>query len=84
MDRPKKRPEKREDKQIRFEAAMWNDGYNKAIDDYEVWLKEVIIELRENHEEDGAENISDDSLKAFNQGQENGYLAALNDIENKS
>ena len=59
-------------------------GYNDAIDDYEAWLKEVIIELRENHEEDGAENISDDSLKAFNQGQENGYLAALNDIENKS
>ena len=56
----------------------------KTEDDYELWLKEVIIELRENHEEDGAENISDDSLKAFNQGQENGYLAALNDIENKS
>ena len=35
------RPEKREDKQIRFEAAMWNDGYNKAIDDYELWLEEV-------------------------------------------
>jgi len=42
MDRPKKRPEKREDKQIRFEAAMWNDGYNKAIDDYETWLKEAM------------------------------------------
>ena len=42
MDRPKKRPEKREDKQIRFEAAMWNDGYNKAIDDYETWLKESL------------------------------------------
>ena len=36
------KPEKREDKQIRFEAAMWNDGYNGAIDDYEAWLKEAM------------------------------------------
>ena len=86
MDRPEKfkyivsTPNKKEDR-FKFHEDC---GYNRAIDDYEAWLKEVIIEIRENHEEDGAENISDDSLKAFNQGQENGYLAALNDIENKS
>ena len=42
MDRPKKREVQEGRFEVaKFEAAMWNDGYNKAIDDYELWLEEV-------------------------------------------
>jgi len=41
MDKPKKREVQEGRFEVaKFEAAMWNDGYNKAIDDYELWLKE--------------------------------------------
>ena len=41
MDRPKKREVQEGRFEVaKFEAAMWNDGYNKAIDDYEAWLKQ--------------------------------------------
>ena len=42
MDKPKKREVQEGRFEVaKFEAAMWNDGYNKAIDDYELWLEEV-------------------------------------------
>ena len=43
MGKPKKREVQEGRFEVaKFEAAMWNDGYNQCWDEHEAWLKEAM------------------------------------------